>query len=79
MRSSCFSKSSANRVFIGNVGDSAAHIEDEYVFENLNDFEKALSDIGKPEFKKFHLRNRYFYRFGDSKIENLHDFGSLSW
>lgn len=53
MKSSHFSKSTANRVFIGYVGDSAAHIVDEYVFENLDDFEKALADMGKQEFKKF--------------------------
>lgn len=46
-------KSTGNRVYSGYVGDSAAHIVDEYVFESFEDFEKALADMGKQEFKKF--------------------------
>ena len=53
MRSSNFRKSTENRVYSGYVGDSAAHIVDEYVFESLDDFQKALADMGKQEFKKF--------------------------
>ena len=53
MKSSGFNLSSGNRVYVGYAGSSAAHIVDEYVFKNLDDFEKALSDMGKPEFKQF--------------------------
>ena len=53
MRSSNFSRSTDNRVYVGYIGDSAAHIVDEYVFEKLDDFEKALQDMGKVEFKRF--------------------------
>jgi hypothetical protein len=53
MRISQFSLSSNNRVYVGYVGKSAAKIFDEYVFKNLDDFESALGDMGKAEFKKF--------------------------
>ncbi len=53
MKSSQFSRSTNNRVYVGYVGESAAHIVDEYVFESLEDFQLALADMGKPEFKKF--------------------------
>ncbi len=53
MKSSNFSLSKNNRVYAGFIGDSAAHIVDEYVFENLADFEKALADMGKPQFKQY--------------------------
>lgn len=53
MRNSNFMLSTNNRVYVGYIGDSAAHIIDEYVFENLDDFEKALQDMGKQEFKRF--------------------------
>lgn len=53
MRSSRFSLSEKNRVYAGYAGESAAHIVDEYVFKNLEDFQNALSDMGKQEFKKF--------------------------
>jgi len=52
MKLSRFNKSKGNRVYVGFVGDSAAHIVDEYVFESLDDFENALKDMGKPEFQK---------------------------
>ncbi len=53
MKSSQFSRSTGNRVYVGYIGESAAHIVDEYVFESLEDFQLALADMGKPEFKKF--------------------------
>ncbi len=53
MRSSRFNLSSQNRVYVGFIGESAARIVDEYVFASLDDFEQALSDMSKPEFKKF--------------------------
>ncbi len=52
MKLSHFNTSTGNRVYAGFVGESAAHIVDEYVFESMGDFEKALSDMGKPEFQK---------------------------
>ncbi len=51
-RSSNF-KVSTNRVFTGFVGESASHVVDEYIFENLADFEKALADMSQPQFKPF--------------------------
>lgn len=51
-RSSQF-KVSTNRVMAGYVGESASHVVDEYLFENLADFEKALSDMGQPQFKQY--------------------------
>lgn len=53
MISSGFSKSTFNRVYTGFIGISAAHIIDEYVFESLEDFEKAIADMAQPQFKKF--------------------------
>ncbi len=53
MKSSGFSKSTQNRVYTGFIGESAAHIVDEYVFSSLDDFEKAISDMGQPQFKQF--------------------------
>jgi hypothetical protein len=53
MKSSQFSRSTNNRVYVGYIGESAAHIVDEYVFQNLEDFQLALADMGKPEFKQF--------------------------
>lgn len=53
LESSFFSRSTNGRVYVGYIGASAAHIVDEYVFERLDDFEKALADMGKPEFKQF--------------------------
>jgi hypothetical protein len=52
MKFSGFNKSKNGRVYVGYIGDSAAHIVDEYVFESLDDFEKALADMGKAEFQK---------------------------
>jgi hypothetical protein len=53
MKSSRFSKSTGGRVYVGYIGDSPSLIIDEYVFNNLDDFEKALSDMSKPQFKKY--------------------------
>jgi hypothetical protein len=53
MKSSEFKRSTANRVYVGYVGESAAHIVDEYVFESMEDFQLALADMGKPQFKQF--------------------------
>jgi len=53
MNSSRFNLSSQNRVSVGFIGESAAHIVDEYVFASLDDFEQALSDMSKPQFKQF--------------------------
>lgn len=53
MRSSNFKLSTGGRVYVGYIGESAAKIVDEYVFENLGDFEKALGDMGKEEFREF--------------------------
>lgn len=53
MRSSGFSRSTAGRVYTGYIGVSAAHVVDEYVFASLDEFEKALQDMSKPQFKPF--------------------------
>jgi len=50
MRSSNFRKSK-NRIVVGFIGASASHIVDEYLFESLDDFEKALADMGQPQFR----------------------------
>ena len=51
-RSSEFKKSK-NKVYVGNIGESPSLIIDEYEFEMLEDFTKALSQMGQPQFKKF--------------------------
>ena len=51
-RSSHFKKSS-NRVYAGHIGESPSLIIDEYEFEQLEDFTKALSQMGQPQFKQF--------------------------
>ncbi|MGC3943871.1 MAG: hypothetical protein QM762_04915 [Chryseolinea sp.] len=51
-RSSHF-KVSTNRLCVGHVGDSPSQILDEYLFESLADFEKALDDMRLPQFKQF--------------------------
>ena len=53
MRSSNFKKATGCRVYTGYIGESAAHIVDEYIFEYLDDFEKALSDMSQQQFKVF--------------------------
>lgn len=51
-RSSHFSKS-RNRVYVGHIGESPSLIIDEYEFEFLEDFTKALSEMGQPQFKQY--------------------------
>ncbi|MBK6504291.1 MAG: hypothetical protein IPG02_01100 [Ignavibacteria bacterium] len=51
-RSSNF-KVSKNRMMNGYVGESPSLILDEYLFDSLEDFEKALSDMSQPQFSKF--------------------------
>ena len=51
-RSSNF-KVSQNRMMNGYVGASASFVIDEYVFGSLDDFEKALSDMSKPQFRQY--------------------------
>lgn len=53
MRSSNFCKATGCRVYTGYIGESAAHIVDEYVFNSLDEFEKALADMAQPQFKQF--------------------------
>jgi len=47
-----FRKAKGGRVMVGEVGDSASHIVDEYGFESLADFEAALADMGQERFRK---------------------------
>ncbi len=53
MKSSGFKNSTQCRVYTGYIGSSPAHIVDEYVFSSLDEFEKALADMAKPQFKQF--------------------------
>jgi hypothetical protein len=46
-------KVSQNRMMCGFIGESQSFIIDEYIFESLDDFEKALADMSKPQFKKY--------------------------
>lgn len=51
-RSSNF-RVSKNRMMNGYIGESPSLIFDEYLFDTLEDFEKALSDMSQPQFRKF--------------------------
>lgn len=51
-RSSNFKKSE-NRMMNGYAGQSPSLIIDEYIFDSMDDFEKALSDMSQPQFKQF--------------------------
>jgi hypothetical protein len=51
-RSTTFKKST-NRVMTGYIGDTPSHIIDEYLFESLDDFNKALAEVGQPQFKQY--------------------------
>ena len=55
-RSSGFKKSKNSRVITGYIGESASLVIDEYTFESLNDFEKALGDMSQPQFQEFSKR-----------------------
>ena len=50
-KSSEFKRAKSARLLAGFVGPSASHIIDEYEFENISDFELALSSMKQPEFK----------------------------
>lgn len=52
LKSSHFSQSQT-RLMNGYVGASASFIIDEYIFNSMDDFEKALADMSKPQFKEF--------------------------
>ena len=51
-RSSHF-KVSVNRVMNGYIGASPSLIIDEYIFNSMDDFEKALADMGNPQFREY--------------------------
>ena len=51
-RSSYFKKS-VNRLSVGHIGESPSHIVDEYLFETLADFDTALNEMGRPQFRQF--------------------------
>lgn len=51
MRSSGFNKSRNGRIYVGFIGESAAHIVDEYVFDSLDDFEKAIAEMSQTVFQ----------------------------
>ena len=51
-RSSEFRRAKSARLLVGHVGQSASHLIDEYEFESLADFEAALADMGKPQFRQ---------------------------
>lgn len=51
-KSSNFRVSKA-RMMNGYVGDSPSHIIDEYIFDSMEDFEKALSDMSQPQFREY--------------------------
>ena len=46
-------KVSKNRLSVGHIDESASHVVDEYLFESLADFEKAMDDMGQPQFRQF--------------------------
>jgi len=46
-------KVSINRLSVGHIGESPSHVVDEYLFETIADFEKALNDMRQPQFKQF--------------------------
>lgn len=51
-RSSNF-KISQNRLMSGFVGASPSFIIDEYIFDSMTDFEKALGDMSQPQFIQY--------------------------
>lgn len=52
-KSSGFSKSTGGVIYTGYIGESAAHIVDEYVFSSLDEFENALADMAQHQFKQY--------------------------
>lgn len=50
-RSSRFKRAKGTRVMVGLAGASASHVVDEYLFESLEEFEQALADMSKPQFR----------------------------
>ncbi len=46
-------KVSQNRMMNGYIGASASFIIDEYIFDSLDAFEKALADMSQPQFKEY--------------------------
>lgn len=46
-------KTSENRMMNGYIGASASFIVDEYLFNSLDDFEKALADMSLPQFRQY--------------------------
>jgi hypothetical protein len=53
LASSEFRRAKSHRLLCGHVGPSASHLIHEHVFETLADFETALQDMAKPQFKPF--------------------------
>ncbi len=51
-RSSNF-KVSQSRMISGYIGASPSIIIDEYIFDSIADFEKALADMSQPQFKQY--------------------------
>lgn len=51
-RSSQFKKSKS-RVYVGHIGESPSLIIDEYEFEELEDFTRALGEMSQPQFKQY--------------------------
>ena len=51
-RSSNF-KVSQNRMMNGYAGASPSLIIDEYIFDSMDDFEKALNDMSQPQFRQY--------------------------
>jgi hypothetical protein len=49
--SSEFRRARGARLLAGQVGVSASHLVDEYLFESLADFEAALAGMGNPQFR----------------------------
>lgn len=46
-------KVSENRMMSGFAGKSASFIIDEYLFDTMADFEKAISDMSQPQFRQY--------------------------
>jgi hypothetical protein len=46
-------KVSQKRMMNGYIGESPSFIIDEYIFDSLDDFEKALSDMSQPQFRQY--------------------------